>query len=202
MSGRRTSFAAALLGLVLGAGLALLASGRSWQTITAHRDRPLADDIVDVTGRTLHPAVTGLAVVGLAGVVGILASRGLGRRAVGIVLVIAGGVICWEAWTSLRAISSEHARTVLRDARSGVGLDPGRAISVAVHPVWPVLAGLGGLLVLAAGVLAVVGGAAWSGLSRRYEQPEPTGPQSDATLWSTLDSGIDPTTDPSPRTEP
>ena len=84
------TFAAALLGLIIGGALALFASGRSWQTVTAHRARPLADDVLEVTGRTLHPAVTGLAVVALAGVVGILASRGIARRIIGAVLVIAG----------------------------------------------------------------------------------------------------------------
>jgi uncharacterized membrane protein (TIGR02234 family) len=208
---RRASFAAALLGLIVGGGLALLASGRPWQTVTAHRDRPLADDILDVTGRTLHPAVTGFAVVALAGVVGILASRGLARRLIGAVLVIAGAVICWDAVTALRAISSDHARTLLRDARSGVGLDAGRVVTVTVHPVWPILAGLGGLLVVAGGALTVWSGATWSGLSSRYERPQPAGPQSEATLWSELDRGIDPTAadpardrgeDPSARTEP
>ena len=109
-AGGRLTFAAALLGLIIGGALALFAGGRSWQTVTAHRARPLADDVLDVTGRTLHPAVIGLAVVALAGVVGILASRGIARRIIGAVLVIAGGIVCWDAVTALRAISSEHAR--------------------------------------------------------------------------------------------
>jgi uncharacterized membrane protein (TIGR02234 family) len=195
----RLTFAAALLGLIIGGALALFASGRSWQTVTAHRARPLADDVLDVTGRTLHPAVSGFAVVALAGVVGILASRGIARRIIGAVLVIAGGIVCWDAVTALRAISSEHARSVLRDAQSGVGLDAGRAVTVAVHPVWPVLAALGGLLIVLAGALTIGCGSAWTGLSGRYEHPAPAaGPQHDARLWSALDRGIDPTADPAP----
>ena len=191
-AGGRLTFAAALLGLVIGGALALFASGRSWQTVTAHRARPLADDVLEVTGRTLHPAVIGLAVVALAGVVGILASRGIARRIIGAVLVIA-------AVTALHAISSEHARSALRDAQTGVGLDAGRAVTVAVHPVWPVLAALGGLLIVLAGALTIGYGAAWTGLSGRYEHPQPAaGPQHDARLWSALDRGIDPTADPAP----
>lgn len=198
-AGGRLTFAAALLGLIIGGALALFAGGRSWQTVTAHRARPLADDVLDVTGRTLHPAVIGLAVVALAGVVGILASRGIARRIIGAVLVIAGGIVCWDAATALRAISSEHARGVLRDAQTGVGLDAGRAVTVAVHPVWPVLAALGGLLILVAGTFTIGYGAAWTGLSGRYEHPQPAaGPQHDARLWSALDRGIDPTADPAP----
>ena len=140
----RLTFAAALLGLIVGGALALFASGRGWQTVTAQRARPLAVDVLDVSGRTLHPAVTGLAVVALAGVVGILATRGIARRIIGAVLVVAGAIVGWDAVTGLHAISPEHARTLLRDAQTGVGLDPGQAVTVAVHPIWPVLAALGG----------------------------------------------------------
>ena len=203
----RATFAAALLGLIIGGALALFASGRGWQTVTAHRVRPLADDVLDVSGRTLHPAVTALAVVALAGVVGILATRGIARRIIGAVLVVAGAIVCWDSLTALQAISSEHARTVLRDAHTGVGLDAGQAVTVAVHPVWPVLAALGGVLIVLGGALTIAYGAAWTGLSGRYEHPHPAaGPQqSDVRLWSALDRGIDPTVDPSdssPRTEP
>ena len=101
----RLTFAAALLGLIVGGALALFASGRGWQTVTAQRARPLADDVLDVSGRTLHPAVTGLAVVALAGVVGILATRGIARRIIGAVLVVAGAIVGWDAVTGLHAIS-------------------------------------------------------------------------------------------------
>jgi uncharacterized membrane protein (TIGR02234 family) len=157
------TFAAALLGLIVGGALALFASGRGWQTVTAHRARPLADDVLDVSGRTLHPAVTGLAVVALAGVVGILATRGMARRIIGAVLVVAGAIVGWDAVTALQAISPEHARTLLRDAQTGVGLDPGQAVTVAVHPIWPVLAAVGGVLIVLGGALTIACGAAWKG---------------------------------------
>ena len=162
----RLTFAAALLGLIVGGALALFASGRGWQTVTAHRARPLADDVLDVSGRTLHPAVTGLAVVALAGVVGILATRGIARRIIGAVLVVAGAIVGWDAVTGLHAISPEHARTLLRDAQTGVGLDPGQAVTVAVHPIWPVLAALGGVLIVLGGALTIACGAAWTGSFR------------------------------------
>ena len=195
----RSTFAAALLGLIIGGALALFASGRGWQTVTAHRARPLADDVLEVSGRTLHPAVTGLAVVALAGVVGILATRGMARRIIGAVLVVAGAIVCWDALTALPAISSAHARTVLRDAQAGVGLDAGQAVTVAVHPIWPGLAALGGVLIVLGGALTIAYGGAWKGLSGRYDHPEPAaGPQPEARLWSALDRGIDPTADPAP----
>jgi uncharacterized membrane protein (TIGR02234 family) len=192
------SFAIALVGLAIGGAAALLAASRPWLTIIAPRDRPLADDVLDVTGRTLYPAVTGLALVALAGVVGVLATRGTARRIVGVVLVLTGGGLCWQAVRGLWAVSAGPARGLLRDARNGVGLAPDRSLGVAVHAGWPIVAALGGVVVILAGALTAVRGPTWRGLSRRYDAPEP-GALTDATLWTALDRGADPTSDgPSP----
>ena len=65
---------------------------------------------------------------------------------------------------------------------------------------WPLLALLGGLLLLAAGLLTAVRGRRWSGLGRRYEPPAAratTRPTTRLTgereLWESLDRGEDPT---------
>jgi uncharacterized membrane protein (TIGR02234 family) len=201
----RLQSATAMAGLLVGGGaLALLAGGRGWQTVTAVRTRPLTGEVLSVTGRTLHPAVTALAVVALAGIVGVLATRGRARRVIGGVLVVVGGVLVWQSLTGLAAMTTAHAHSVLRDARGGVGLDTVVALRVVVHPTWPVLAAVGGVLVAVAGVLTLVWGARWSGLSRRYESPQPA--STDAGMWTALDGGLDPTADPAPdpsaRTEP
>lgn len=202
----RVQFATAMAGLLVGGALALIAGGRGWQTVTAVRTRPLADEVLSVTGRTLHPAVTALALVALAGVVGVLATRGVARRVVGGVLAVVGGVLCWQSLAGLAAMSTAHAHSALRDARGGVGLDAEGALRVAVHPVWPVLAAVGGVLVLVAGVVTLGWGSGWSGLSRRYESPQSGAAGTDTGLWNALDGGLDPTADPaadpSARTEP
>ncbi len=193
----RAQFAAALaLTLLAGAG-ALLVSGRGWQTVVAARPRPFADEVLDVGGRTLEPAVAALGLVALAGVVAVLATRGLGRRIVGGLLVVAALAMGWRALSGLQAVSAARARSLVSDARSGAGLDASRAPHVTVHAVWPLLGVVCAVVLLAAGALVTARGHRWAGLSGRYEPPETKADadrqRSDAMLWSALDRGDDPT---------
>lgn len=182
----------AALGLVLlGAAGALLVSGRAWQTITAPRLRPFTDEVVDVSGRTLEPAVAALGVVALAGVVAVLATRGWARQVVGVVLVGAAIAMAWPAIAGLRAVSAQRARSLVSDAHTAAGLDPAHPPRVALHTVWPVLTLLCAVAVLAGGIAVALWGHRWSVMSARYEAPAPQ--RSDATLWSDLDRGHDPT---------
>ncbi|MDQ1709316.1 MAG: hypothetical protein QOG49_701, partial [Frankiaceae bacterium] len=145
---------AALALCAAGGALALLAAGRPWL-----RSGPRG------------PAVVGaLALAALAGVVGVLASRGRGRQLVGVVL---GGLGC--------AIAAESA----------IGLG-------ATAPTrWPMAALAGGGGVLAAGLVVAVRGARWQQLAARYDGPQaasaaaPRDPE--AALWDALSRGDDPT---------
>jgi uncharacterized membrane protein (TIGR02234 family) len=189
--------AALVLALVGGAG-ALLTSGRGWQTIVASRPRPFADEVVDVSGRTLEPAVAALGLVALAGVVAVLATRGIGRRIVGGLLCAAAFTMGWRAVAGLVAVPAGRARSLVADARAGAALDPARTPHVTVHAVWPLL-GLGcALALLVAGLAVLVRGHRWARLSGRYEPPETRAEadrqRSDAMMWSALDRGDDPTT--------
>ena len=75
---------------VLGAALALLATGRSWATVRVARTAPLADLVVALSGRAEHAALPVLAVAALAGVVAVLAARGPLRRLVAALLGLCG----------------------------------------------------------------------------------------------------------------
>jgi uncharacterized membrane protein (TIGR02234 family) len=185
---------AGALGLVLlgGAG-ALLVSGRAWQTVTVSRARPFTDEVVDVSGRTLEPAVAALGVVALAGVVAVLATRGVARRLVGVALAGAGLAMAWPAVAGLRTVSAQRARSLVSDARTAAGLDPAHPPQVAAHLVWPVLTLLCALAVLAGGIAVVLWGDRWLVMSARYEAPAPQ--RTHATLWSDLDRGHDPTSE-------
>ena len=68
MTGRRV-FAAALALDLVGGAVALLVGSRPWQTAVTRRQRPLADTVLHISGRTVDGAPTALAVVGLAGIV-------------------------------------------------------------------------------------------------------------------------------------
>ena len=87
---------------------------------------------------------------------------------------------------------------------SGVGVDDAVVPQVTVHSVWPVLSAACGVLVVLAGVLAVLRGHRWTAMSARYEPQRRARmhggrrraggrtPSSTA-MWSALDRGDDPT---------
>ena len=197
----RARFGAALGLVVLGGAGALLTSGRAWQTVTAPRPRPFADQVVDVSGRTLEPAVAALGVVALAGVVAVLATRGIARRVVGALLVATAVGLAWAAVAGMQAVSAARARSLVSDARTAAGLDPNRPPRVTVHAEWPALVLVCALFVLLAGVAITAWGHRWIALSGRYEAPAATRSSADparspASLWSDLDRGHDPTGEP------
>jgi uncharacterized membrane protein (TIGR02234 family) len=197
----RAQFALALLLDLAGAALALLVSARTWQTIATARPRPLADAVLHVSGRTLSSATTALGLVALAGVVAVLATRGLARRAVGVVLAAAGIGVIWTSFGGLHRVSTSRARALLESKRTG--LDLYSSIHASVDGQWAVLSAVGGALVLGAGVLIAVAGHRWVAMSAKYDAPAGRPPSSEdvaaakaraeAGLWSALDSGDDPT---------
>jgi uncharacterized membrane protein (TIGR02234 family) len=192
----RGLFAAALLLTVLGGAGALLISTRHWQSAVLPRQRPLADDVLQLTGRTVDAAPTAFGLVAVAGVVAVLATRGLPRRLVGAVLAVAGLVLAWHSLVGLRPLGAARVRALDAATHSGVGVDPSVVPQVTVHPLWPWLSAICGLLVAAAGLLVAARGQAWAGLSARYESSpaESALPQpGDVALWNALDRGDDPT---------
>jgi uncharacterized membrane protein (TIGR02234 family) len=197
MDARLRYAVASLCAVALGGGLALLASGRAWVTVLVDRPAPLPDLSVGLTGRTLQAAVPGLAVVALAGVVALLATRGVARRIVGAVVALAGVALAVAAAGS-GSVSSGEARRLVADTRTGTVLDPTAPLGLVSHHVWPVLAIVGAVLIVAGGLLAALGRTAGAGLGRRYEAPTTaTGSsasgESDLALWQRLDRGDDPT---------
>lgn len=154
-----------------GAGLALLAVSRIWVRETVVRPAPLPPLHATHTGSGLAPWLPALALVALAGSGALLATRGAARYLVGALLVVAGAGLAAGTAGALPA-------------------------SGRLDPAWPVVTVLGGLLVAAAGVLTVVRGRSWPGMSARYERRPTTGTGETATgvqVWEALDRGDDPT---------
>ncbi len=204
----RVQFALALLTDLAGAAVTLLVSTRTWQTIATARPRPLADAVLHVSGRTLNSASTALGLVALAGVVAVLATRGFARRAVGVVLALAGAGAIWTSVDGLHRISLTRARALLESKRAGLNLYS--SIHTSLDGQWAVLSAVGGALVLGAGLLIAVAGHRWVAMSTKYDAPttrRPSGEdeatakaRAEASLWSALDSGDDPTSKDSPPT--
>ena len=191
---RTAPFAVALLLDLVGAGVALLAATRHWQTITLVRSAPFPSVTKQVTGRTIDAAPTALALVALAGVVAVLATRGVVRRIVGIVLALAGAALIWRAVGSAGAVSLGRAA----DLVGGPFTDTGFPLHghVASHVVWPAVTGVCGVFVTVSGALIAWRGHRWQVMSSRYEaQPaqDDGASKAVATLWSKLDRGEDPT---------
>jgi uncharacterized membrane protein (TIGR02234 family) len=192
---RYALFAAALLLDLVGAAGALLVATRHWQTITTPRPAPLHDDVLELSGRNVDAAPTALALVALAGVVAVLATRGVVRRVVGGVLTLAGLALIWRAVSSAGAVSTRRARSLVSDHHPTV--DVSAAVPhVATHGAWPALTAAAGIFVAVSGALVAWRGHRWQVMSARYEaQPtEEVDPaKTAATLWTKLDRGEDPT---------
>jgi uncharacterized membrane protein (TIGR02234 family) len=189
----------AVVACAAGGGLALLAASRPWLRVSAPRRAPLPEVALDLSGRDLAPLVAALGLVGLAGAVGLLATRGWGRLAVGAVLSLAGLGIVVGAVPRVAAPGAAEVRELLADSGRAGGVPADAALTAAAVPLWPLAAGLGGLLLAAGGAVVVARGRRWPTMSARYDTPAArpatrsgAGP-TDAALWDALDSGHDPT---------
>ncbi|MEW9548590.1 TIGR02234 family membrane protein [Nonomuraea sp. NPDC050783] len=179
---------------VLGCLLVLLAAGRAWVSLAqAGAEAP--------TGGDLSPVLTPVALAGLAGAVAVLATKGAGRRVVGGLLALCGIGAGAGTWTAL------DDTTVTEWLGAHNALHAATGLSWRLVALWPVVAGAGAVLLAAGGVLAIVRGGRWAGMSARYERREPAttsgdpvagDPRSraghdDKALWDALDRGDDPT---------
>jgi uncharacterized membrane protein (TIGR02234 family) len=202
---RRIEFAAALLLELIGAAGALLISGRTWQSVLTPRPLPLPDDLLHVSGRTLDTAPTALALVALAGVVAVLATRGWVRRGVGAVIALAGAALVWRSWVGAAAVSAARARALVIEQHPQVNTSASTVEQVSTHAQWPVLSALCGVLIVVAGAVIAWRGARWAAMSAKYDAPSRQGAAPDdqaararehASLWRALDHGDDPTQSP------
>lgn len=186
---RRPLLAAVVL---LGAAAAALAGSAATVWLRPSFDTPFRGQVfVAITGGEWEPALVPLALLALAGIPGVLATGGWIRRAVGAVLAAAG------AWALFLGARPQLGMPADRGQLAAVDGAPsgGRLSDVVVIEPWSLLASLGGLLLLAAGLLLVLRASAMSRLGTRYSAPatQRREPDPDRRLWDTLDGGDDPT---------
>jgi len=204
LPGRRRAARSALL-VVLGAAATVSASALTWWT-QAHRDALAGDISTGATGSQLDPLLVPVAVLALAGFGAAVATGGLLRRVIGVVLVAGGAVAAVSAVKGWLTAPASLQSDLNRPAEySG---------SAVLHLPGPLLAVVGGVFVAAGGVLLLAGAGARRALGARYDAPTgrlpagvaPAGAATDPTTdadaavgwWRALDSGQDPT-DPSAR---
>jgi uncharacterized membrane protein (TIGR02234 family) len=183
----------ACAGLVTSAAALWGASEATWYRVsTTVAGRP--DQLVDFTGAQVRPSFGGVALLALAGVAGVVATGGVARRVVGALLALAGTAVAGAAVLSLLVSPFASDAGSLPAAPPGVSVDALRYAPTETTPA-PWLAVLGGVLLLAVGVLVLVRERRFPRLGARYAapgaRPVPTDP--DRAAWQDLDAGRDPT---------
>lgn len=190
-----------LLGLA-GAGLVFLAVRQGWAHVRTAAPKPLPGSDVPVTGQDLVPAAGALAVAALASLAAVLATRGLTRRLVGLLLagfgvgIAAAGSAGITAAGAIHAVASKagppgsagsagSAGSVTTGSATAGGAAGGGAPSVAGFPAhvvmtslpWHALTLAGALAVVAAGLLVSWRAPKWPVMSSRYDRPAQAGPR-------------------------
>lgn len=203
--GMRT-LAVALPAGAVGASLVLVAAGKTWaRGYAAFGQSSLP---VHATGSDTTALPGALALVGLASLVAVFAVRRVGRYVVAALLTLSG------LGATVTALTRRGDRAALNDAASaasGLAHETARHVSTTA---WPLVCAAGGLLLLAAGLLALRYGPAWPAMSGRYDRPAAAArpvrerarasaaasrrpaavdPDRAEDLWKALDRGEDPT---------
>lgn len=209
-----------LLGLA-GTACVLVSVRQGWARVVTAAPRPLPAATVSVRGQDLVPVAGALGLAALAGLAAVLATRGLARRVVGVLLAVfgAGAAVTVSLHLGTAAVlaaaagagrTSSSAGSVTGGSAAGPagagGGSPGvAAANLAAHVTmagvpwrWAVL--VGALAVVATGLLVAWHAPAWPVMSSRYDQPAALGSRraDPATLWDSLSQGVDPT-DASPE---
>jgi uncharacterized membrane protein (TIGR02234 family) len=182
----RRAYALTLAACLIGSALSAYAVTRTWSLHLTPRTG-MTDLRTAGTGTDAAPWVIGLALVALAGTGALLATRGVVRRALGVLLALAGAGV---------AAGAIYGRATIDPGSAGAGAN-----------VWPVLCVLGGLIILAGGLTAARQGHLWPAMSARYDRKPVTpsqyhpaasdpelAPADHRTAWDALDRGDDPTT--------
>jgi uncharacterized membrane protein (TIGR02234 family) len=190
MTSPKRQYGYALLAGAVGAGLILLAMRAQWAQAVFTPQKPLTAEVVNVSGTDLVPLAGALALATLAGLVAVIATRGVARRVVGVLLALFG------AGAGAAVLTTVTAATVLSVAAGKVASPESAALSGAAgsttsgsstsgavvvtgsagHAImtgapWHVAVIVGALLIFAAGLATALRGQDWPVMSARYDAP-------------------------------
>jgi uncharacterized membrane protein (TIGR02234 family) len=199
----RRELTIAVLLCALAGALSLSSSSQPWAHLTVTREPPLPPTSEVLTGGQTAPLVGACGLLLLAAAVALIAVRGVGRVAVGLLIAAAGGVL---GWSGLRGVTGGLDLDVA-DVTSAVGLDRAQVTSDPVVG-WALVALVAGVLAVLAGPLVVLRGSRWPEMGRRYERTgsarrpasaparaarAETDEDRHQAAWKALDRGDDPT---------
>jgi uncharacterized membrane protein (TIGR02234 family) len=189
MSAKR-EYAFALLAGVVGAGLVLLAVREQWAQAVFTPPKPLTPQVVDVSGSDLVPLAGALALAALAGLAAVIATRGVFRRAAGVLLALFGagaGAAIMTSVTAATVVSVAASKVASPESAAASGAagsttsgstggggfvvsgSTGQAIMTGTP--WHVAVLIGALLIFIAGLATALRGPDWPVMSARYDAP-------------------------------
>lgn len=189
MTGKR-QYSYALLAGAAGAVVVLFAVREQWAQAVFSPPKPLTSEVVNVSGTDLVPVAGGLGLAALAALVGVIATRGWVRRAVGALLALFGAgagaavltrvsdqtvlsVAVGKVASPGSAALSGAAGSTTGGSSGGSALvltgDNGHAIMTGAP--WQAAVIIGALLIFAAGVATALRGQDWPVMSARYDAP-------------------------------
>jgi uncharacterized membrane protein (TIGR02234 family) len=209
-------------GLVLaigavGAVVILLALREVWAHAIYTPPHPIPAQDYALTGQSLIPLASALAVAALACLAAVIATRRLARRVVGLLLAIIGAyaaVTVTASVTSSAVLAAALPSGQNADAATGAGSTTSGAASGSVggvlvsgapgHAVftgleWHVVAVAGAVAIVLAGLATLWRGPTWPVMSARFERPDrsaaakATNSADSATMWESLSRDVDPT---------
>lgn len=215
----RREYALALVLGAAGALLILVAVRQVWAHAMYTPPRPLPSQDVAVRGQSLVPLAGALGIAGLACLAAVIATRGRLRRAIGVLLCLAGvgAIVAATASVTAAAVLSAAAGTGPgTGAGQGTGAGStisgttgaGGAVAISGAPGHAVMTGLvwhgaavaGGLALAVAGLATAWRGGRWPVMSARYEaghdEAAPAAREtadSTAVMWDSLNRDVDPT---------
>ncbi|WP_448810135.1 Trp biosynthesis-associated membrane protein [Agromyces bauzanensis] len=198
----------AVVATIVGAGLALLSWSQTWFELRlADAAAVGTGEVIAVPGSVASPALAALGLAGLALVAALAIAGPAIRILLGVLEVVLGGCVLLAAWLTLddpvRAVSP-----AVTDATGVAGSGPTAELVASVDATgWPIAAVIGGVLLVAAGVLVLATGTRWPTSSRRYRAARvveadasaagsaDVRPASDRAIddWDELSRGDDPT---------
>ena len=220
----KREYAFALLAGAVGAGLVLLAVRERWAQAVFTQPKPLGPQVVNVSGNDLVPLAGALALAALAGLAAVIATRGVVRRAAGVLLALFGagaGAAIMTSVTAATVVSVAASKVASPESAAASGAagsttggatgggsfvvsgSTGQAIMTGTP--WHVAVLIGALLIFVAGLATALRGQDWPVMSARYDAPGTRGaegatragarPRDAATMWESLNEGKDPTED-------
>ena len=191
MTSPKRQYGYALLAGAVGAGLILLALRAQWAQAVFTPQKPLTAEVVDVSGTDLVPLAEALALAALAGLIAVIATRGVARRAVGVLLALFGagaGAAVLTAVTAKTVVSVAAGKVASPESAALSGTAAGSTTSgssgsgavvvsgSAGHAIingtpWQAAVIVGALLIFAAGLGTALRGQDWPVMSARYDAP-------------------------------